>query len=173
MARATSFLTMQNSIPDGFVNGESSLRFSIENEIKAVLKGKLSPFFLQQQEEEKDVLFVLENLGSYSYDFVDEDLENLAFTLKGQGLDDNEEESKSKNLDAQIRDMSVGQKIKLAYKGNKTARGILVRDTNKSVAVAVLNQKVTIVKCHGAGNKSVWDDVIKIARNKELRVNIL
>ena len=170
LARATSFLTMQNSIPDGFVDGELSLRFSIENEIKAVLKGKGSPFLLKQQEEERDVFFVLENLGSYSYDFVDEDLENLAFTLKGQGLDDNEEESKSKNLDAQIRDMSVGQKIKLAYKGNKTARSILVRDTNKSVAVAVIKSgKVTDSEAaHYAGNKSVCDDVIReIARNKE------
>ena len=33
--------------------------------------------------------------------------------------------------------MPVGKRIKLAYKGNKEAR-ILIRDTNKSVSVAVL-----------------------------------
>ena len=34
--------------------------------------------------------------------------------------------------------MTVGQKIKLAYKGNKTVRELLVRDTNKIVGVAVV-----------------------------------
>ena len=170
LARATSFLTMQNSIPNGFKDGSDKLRFSVEDEIKAVLQGQSSPFFEKQQADETAILFVIENLGTYSYDFVDQDLESLAFTLKGQGLDEKEEESKGKSLNAKIRDMTVGQKIKLAFKGNKTARGILVRDTNKSVAVAVIKSgKVTDSEAaHYAGNSSVCDDVIReISRNKE------
>ena len=170
LARAVSFLTMQNSIPEGFSQTNQNFRFSIEEEIKAVLQGGSSPFFTQQQESNVALLFILENLGSYSYDFTDHDLNDLSFTLQGAGLDDNEEESTGKTLDAQIRNMSVGQKIKLAYKGNKTARGILIRDTNKSVAVAVIKSgKVTDSEAaHYAGNTSVCDDVIReIARNKE------
>jgi hypothetical protein len=69
-----------------------------------------------------------------------------------------------------ISAMKMGEKIKLAYKGNKAVREILIRDTNKVVACAVVksgrltdNEVVSI-----AGNRAVAEDVIReLARVKE------
>ena len=44
----------------------------------------------------------------------------------------------TKPLWARIRDMSVAQRVKLALKGNKEARGILLRDKNGSISRLVL-----------------------------------
>lgn len=48
------------------------------------------------------------------------------------------EEAKKLSLSKRIMSMNVSQKIKLATKGNKEARGILMRDSNKLVSVAVI-----------------------------------
>jgi hypothetical protein len=48
------------------------------------------------------------------------------------------EEGKKMSLTKRIMSMNVSEKIKLATKGNKEARGILMRDSNKLVAVAVI-----------------------------------
>ena len=66
--------------------------------------------------------------------------------------------------------MSVGQLIKLAFKGNKEIRSLLLRNTNKSIASAVIKSgRLTdgeIVSA--AGNRNLADDVIRaIASNKE------
>lgn len=47
-------------------------------------------------------------------------------------------EEKRQSLHNYIQTLTTGAKVKLALKGNKEARGILVRDTNKTVATAVL-----------------------------------
>ena len=69
-----------------------------------------------------------------------------------------------------INGMSIGDKIKLAYKGNKTVRELLIRDTNKIVSCAVVksgritdNEVMTI-----ATNRAIHEDVIReMARVKE------
>ena len=74
------------------------------------------------------------------------------------------------NIANAIAAMSVGDKIKLAYKGNKTVREILIRDTNKIVSCAVVksgritdNEVMTI-----ATNRAIHEDVIReLARVKE------
>ena len=48
------------------------------------------------------------------------------------------EEAKKLSLSKRIMSMNVSEKIKLATKGNKEARGILMRDSNKLVSVAVI-----------------------------------
>ena len=48
------------------------------------------------------------------------------------------EEGKRLTLAQRIMKMSIAEKIKLATKGNKEARSILIRDSNKLVAVAVI-----------------------------------
>jgi hypothetical protein len=66
--------------------------------------------------------------------------------------------------------MSIGHKIKLAYKGNKEARSILIRDANKTVSIAVVKSgRMTDTEVASyAGNRNLCDDVIReIARNKE------
>ena len=48
------------------------------------------------------------------------------------------DEAKHLSLSKRIMSMNVSEKIKLATKGNKEARGILIRDSNKLVSVAVI-----------------------------------
>jgi hypothetical protein len=68
------------------------------------------------------------------------------------------------NVYALIQKMSVYQKIKLARLGNREARGLLVRDRNKVVAVAaILSPKITdneIVAV--ARSRNVSDEVLRI-----------
>jgi len=73
-----------------------------------------------------------------------------------------------------IQNLSVFQKIKLGRMGNKEARGLLVRDRNKIVAIAAVtspkiteNELISIAK-----SRAVCEDVIRvISRNKELTRN--
>jgi hypothetical protein len=71
------------------------------------------------------------------------------------------------NLHALIQKMTVYQKIKLARLGNREARGLLVRDRNKVVAVAaILSPKINeneIVSI--AQSRNVGDEVLRIVAN--------
>ena len=69
-----------------------------------------------------------------------------------------------------VSKMSVGQKIKLAYLGNKEVRELLIKDTNKMVAAAVVKAgrltEPEVVRA--ASNRSINDEVLRlIARNRE------
>jgi hypothetical protein len=71
------------------------------------------------------------------------------------------------NLYQLIQQMSVFQKIKLGRLGNKEARGLLVRDRNKVVAVAAIsspkltdNEVVTF-----AQSRAVCDEVLRLIAN--------
>lgn len=74
----------------------------------------------------------------------------------------------NESLTSKIAKMSIPEKIKLALKGNKSARMILIKDPNKQISINVLsNPKITedeisfIVK-----NKATPDHIIReIARN--------
>lgn len=74
------------------------------------------------------------------------------------------EEAQRISLQNQINTLSTGAKVKLAMKGNKEARGILIKDSNKIVSVAVLkspklNENEII---HYSGMKNIADDVIRV-----------
>ncbi|MBI2400126.1 MAG: hypothetical protein HYV23_03580 [Deltaproteobacteria bacterium] len=74
------------------------------------------------------------------------------------------------NIYKMIVQMNAGQKLKLALSGNKSARDLLIKDSNKVISMAVLKnpriteeevQKVTLTK-------GTNDDMLRqIARNKE------
>jgi hypothetical protein len=92
-------------------------------------------------------------------------------------IDEHDEEldaTASVSLYTLIQNMSVFQKIKLGRMGNKEARGLLVRDRNKVVAMAAVsspkiteNELISIAK-----SRNVSDDVIRvITRNKEVTRN--
>jgi hypothetical protein len=68
------------------------------------------------------------------------------------------------NMFALIQKMSVYQKIKLARLGNREARGLLVRDRNKVVAVAaVTSPKITDNEITSiAQSRNVSDEVLRI-----------
>jgi len=77
------------------------------------------------------------------------------------------EEGKKLTLAQRIMKMSISEKIKLATLGNKEARGALIRDTNKLVAVAVIRSpRITdgeVIAC--AANRAMMDDVLRVIYN--------
>lgn len=74
------------------------------------------------------------------------------------------EEGKKLTLSQKIMKMNVSEKIKLASKGNKEARGILIRDSNKLVSVAVIRSpRITDGEVlTQAQNKAVQEDVLRV-----------
>lgn len=105
-------------------------------------------------------------------------------TGEGGSLDPDSEEYKKLQGDIakSIRDLSIGQKVRLALTGNAASRGFLIKDTNKMVAQAVLkNGRVTeseVVKY--TKYRDLIDEVIRgIASRKEwvknyaVRVNLV
>ena len=80
------------------------------------------------------------------------------------------DEAKRLSLSKRIMSMNVSEKIKLATKGNKEARGILMRDSNKLVAVAVIRSpRITDGEVlTQAQSKIALDDVLRvICANRE------
>ncbi|XXF75087.1 hypothetical protein P2318_18625 [Myxococcaceae bacterium GXIMD 01537] len=74
------------------------------------------------------------------------------------------EEGKRMNVTQKVMKMTISEKIKLATLGNKEARSILIRDSNKLVATAVIRspritdgEVLTI-----AANRAMHDDVLRV-----------
>ena len=78
------------------------------------------------------------------------------------------EEQKRLNMAQKVMKMSISEKIKLATMGNKEARGILIRDSNKLVAVAVITSpRITDGEILTvANNRAALDDVIRVLYKK-------
>lgn len=79
-------------------------------------------------------------------------------------------EKKKQSLYQRIQAMNVGQKIKLALMGNKESRMLLIKDSNKIVATAVIQSaKITDGEVMAIANmRTVYDEVIRtIANTKE------
>ncbi|MFL5345438.1 MAG: hypothetical protein ACJ8AT_11620 [Hyalangium sp.] len=77
------------------------------------------------------------------------------------------EEGKRLNLTQRIMKMSIAEKIKLATLGNKEARTLLIRDSNKLVCTAVIRSpRITdgeVLAC--ASNRAANDEVLRIIYN--------
>jgi hypothetical protein len=81
-----------------------------------------------------------------------------------------EEQARKLSLLAQIQKLDVGEKAKLARSGDKDCRAILIRDSNKVVAAAVLaNPRITIQEIEIiAASRNVGDDILKeVAGNRD------
>lgn len=79
-------------------------------------------------------------------------------------------EKKKLNMTQMVQQMSVSQKIKLALSGAKDARGILIRESSKIIALGVLaNPRITIGEVEFfAKSTNLMEDVIrKIGTNAE------
>jgi hypothetical protein len=74
------------------------------------------------------------------------------------------EETRKLTLSQKIMKMNISEKIKLATKGNKEARTVLIRDSNKLVAVAVIRSpRLTEGEVLAqAQNKVAQDDVLRV-----------
>ncbi len=84
------------------------------------------------------------------------------------------EEGKRLTLSQRVSKMSVSEKIKLATLGNKEARGLLMRDTNRLVAVAVIRSpRITDGEVLTfANNRAVIEDVLRVIyHNREWTKN--
>ena len=69
-----------------------------------------------------------------------------------------------------ILKMNVAQRVRLAFKGDKTERGILIRERNKLVATAVVrNPRLSDTEIEGfASSKNLDDEVLRlIGRNRQ------
>jgi hypothetical protein len=105
-----------------------------------------------------------------------EDFREVASALIDEsGAEVSEEELQAGgNLFNLVQKMSVFQKIKLGRMGNKEARGLLVRDRNKIVAMAaVTSPKITDNELFSiAQSRNVNDEVIRIvSANREVTRN--
>jgi hypothetical protein len=91
-----------------------------------------------------------------------DDVSEFAAGLVEEG--DETEEATEGNLHALVQTLSVFQKIKLARTGNKEARALLIRETNKIVASAVVRSpKITDQEVLGfAKSRNVSDEVLRL-----------
>ena len=131
-----------------------------------------------QQSAEKLAMFDLDDHGkdadgleAFKFDFQDE-MDDFSWDLTGDedGDSADDEPLQFQSIERRIADMTVGEKIKLAYLGNKQARNVLVRDPNKIVASAVVKSgRLTPSEVASyAGNRNLADDVVReIAGNKD------
>ncbi len=81
-----------------------------------------------------------------------------------------ENKDKKKSLFQLIQDMTVSEKIKLAMKGDKEARTILIQDGNRMVQLAVLdNPRITESEIVNISrSRNVDDEVLRrIANSRE------
>ena len=70
---------------------------------------------------------------------VETEPEQEAASVEGDSEKEDPENGKKLSISQRIQKMNVGQKIKTAMKGDKEARTILIKDTNRDVYKAVLN----------------------------------
>ena len=93
-----------------------------------------------------------------------DDLGRFVRELLSEGEQEAAQSGDQSNLFALIQQMSIFQKIKLARLGNKEARGLLMRDRNKIVAVAAISSpKITeneIVTT--SQSRNVCDEVLRL-----------
>lgn len=90
---------------------------------------------------------------------IDPDAPNTPVTASAPG-----EEGKRLSLSQRISKMSIAEKIKLANKGDKECRGILIRDSNKLVAVATIrSSRITDGEVLlQASNRIAHDEVLRV-----------
>jgi hypothetical protein len=84
------------------------------------------------------------------------------------------EEKRAKSRYQEIQDLSVPDKVKLAMSGDKEARSILVKDSNKQIQVAVLDSpRITEPEIVAIANsRNVGEELLrKIATNRDWMKN--
>lgn len=101
--------------------------------------------------------------------------------LTGDNQSENVDDDLIANIQLMINGLTIGHKIKLAYKGNKEVREILIKERNKMVASAVVKSgRMTDHELLSAAkNRSINEEVIRLIaadpeamRNYQIRVAI-
>lgn len=185
LTQAENFLRMQQMLPEvpavrpflaaakPAVPQATPSEMDLEAEILAALAGQQSPALLQAQAEKLDMIDVDDikiDLGGFEFSFNDES-DGLSWILTQERREgDHASVDELRSMEGLIREMSPGQKIKLAYLGNQESRGILIRDSNKLVAAAVVKsgRMSDGEALAAASNRNLADDVIReVATNRE------
>jgi hypothetical protein len=131
---------------------------------------------MSEPEPEEDIQSIAEEVqqGRDSYAIPQELVDEPHGKEPEKEPEHEQEKEPSPNLRAQIGAMKVGQRLKLALKGNRDARQILIRDANRLVQRFVLqNPRITeeeiIALCK---NRSVERELIEaISKKKEWTAN--
>lgn len=150
----------------------------LEAEILASLNGGLSPTFQRKQDvmalDDIDSIAAsaLESMSDSGAGIEESEVSFDLSSLTDDEVEELSDEEPDEHLswEQRLKDMSVGHRIKMAYRGNKQVRSILIRDTNKSVSVAVVRSgRLSDGEiAHYAGNRNLGDDVIReISSNSE------
>jgi len=132
-------------------------------------KEKISEYETETSEKEDEDEEVV-NLDFDDIDFPDFLLAEEAF----EGLTLTESIEKKKNLSQMIKDMSIGEKVKLATVGNFEVRKLLIKDPRRIIAMAVLdNAKITEkeILSIASDNAATTDIIGHIAKSKSLSRN--
>lgn len=103
-----------------------------------------------------------------------DDPEGSSSDSEKEGSEKEEDQGKKLNLTQRIMKMSISEKIKLATLGNKEARTLLIRDSNKLVCTAVIRSpRITdgeVLSC--AANRAINEEVLRtIYNNREWTKN--
>jgi len=151
----------------------TTAEMDLDAEILAAIAGDQSPALLAAQQSSLDMFEIDDvkvDLGSFRFDFQDE-TDALSWILTADRAEgDHVSVDELRSMEGLIRDMSPGQKIKLAYLGNQESRGILIRDSNKLVSAAVVKsgRMSDGEGLAAANNRNLADDVIReVAGNRE------
>ena len=143
---------------------------NVEAECMAALLGLPSPWTNPEVAERLDVMVWEVQSGKlpprFSFGFEDE------VDFAGEMVDDDAEldQEQVRSLAQKIASMTIGKRIKLAYLGNTEVRKLLLRDRNKTVAVAVVKsgRLSDSEAAMAASNKNLHMDVLReIAGNRE------
>ena len=140
---------------------EAAIETSAELEQEALAEDIAMQAFLQLNESQEASEALFDQLLRIASTAREEDDEILA---------DASEMRNKKALWRLIRDMSVPQRVRLALMGNATARSLLIRDSKRLVAMAVMRSPGLSEKevLSFAQNKSMGEDIIRtIAWNRE------
>jgi len=163
MLRAPEIVDALGSNPlTGRVVIERILNFIGASDVAADLDGRRADSTITDQEAEAALRAVLgDEMSAYAKELVNE---NAATS------DEQVQEVDSGTLFQIVQQMSVFQKIQIGRLGNKEARGLLVRDRNKLVAVSVATSpKITESEIIAiAQSRNVCDEVYRvIAMNRQ------
>lgn len=150
-----------------------TLAIDPEEEVEAALRGDPSPALVRRNGRRGAGAFgdrdtSRRTIGAFEWDFQDED--EFDALLLGDDDDRIASVDEKKTIVQIIAAMSVAQKLKLAYLGNKESRAILIRDRVKSVPVAVIRSgRVSDGEAVAfAADRNLPRDVIReIAMSKE------
>ncbi len=110
---------------------------------------------------------VRESTLSYVRTFGDYSQEPWLASPQKEGGEAKEPEIQDLNLFQQVQNMKVAEKIQLALKGNKEARALLLKDSNKQVILAVLNSpRLTEREVESiAQSKNVSEEILRVISN--------